>query len=301
MKKQPKVAIIICSYNQNKLLEICLNSLKKTSYKEYKIYFVDDSGKGKIGGEIKKRFKQVSIIINKENVGFSKSNNTGIKKAIQEYDPKYFLLLNDDCEIIDKLWLKKMIEVGESDKKMGILGCKIIYPNGNLQNIGGYLKKWEITKELNEKRNKVFEVDHVMGAFMLIKKEVVEKIGLLDTNYTPFLLEDTDYCLNAKKNGFKVISVPYVKIIHKKGKSIDSLSTKKIIKIRIKNDIYFSKKNLSGWNRFFRIFIYLPLALIFKKKRDENSLNFKNFVLRKDFIKNLCIYFKILIKSIFKK
>ena len=289
--KEPRVAIITSTFNQKKLLEISLSSvLKKTNYKNYKIFVIDDSGKGEIGKKIKKNFKKVDVIINKENKGFSKSNNLGIKRASKICNPDYFLLLNDDIEIIDKNWLKKMVKVGESYNKIGILGCKIVYPNGNLQNIGGYIRNWDIAKELNANKKKVFEVDHVMGAFMLIKKEVIKKSGFLDENYSPYLLEDTDYCINAKKAGFKIVSVPNVIIIHKKGKSIDSLKNKDILKVRMKNDIYFSKKNLKLKDKLFRIFIYLPMVAIFKKSKDEDSLNPKNFRLRKDFLRNLFIY-----------
>ena len=291
--KNPKVAIVICTYSQGKLAEICIDSVKKkTDYKNYKIFFVDDSGTGKFGREISKKFKSVNVTLNKTNKGFSGAHNIGMKKSLEKYKPDYILLLNDDCEIVQKDWLTEIIKVGEGDKNIGILGGKIVYPNGSLQNIGGYLRKWEITKELDGKRKEVFEVDHVMGAFMFIKKSVIDKIGLLDEMYTPYLLEDTDYCLTAKKNGFKIVSVPFVKVIHKKGKTIDSLPNKNITRIRFKNDIYFSRKNLKGWNKFFRIFVYLPMVAVFKKKNDEASLNLKNFRLRKDFLRNLGLYCK---------
>jgi len=90
--KLPKVAIIICSYNQKKLLEKCLQSLyKKTDYKNYKVFFVDDSGSGKIGNFIKKNFKKADITINKKNLGFSGANNVGMKKALKTYNPGYMI------------------------------------------------------------------------------------------------------------------------------------------------------------------------------------------------------------------
>ena len=151
--KNPRVAIIISTYNQDIFLMKCLNSLRsKTSYKNYKVYLIDDSGNGKIGKEIKKDFKGVYVLINKENLGFSKSYNSGIKKALKDYNPDYVLLLNDDTEIVDKNWLSELVKVGESDPKIGILGCKIIYPDGSLQNIGGYVEGWKITKLLNVKK-----------------------------------------------------------------------------------------------------------------------------------------------------
>lgn len=290
--KNPKVAIIICSYNQEKLLGECLTSLKKkTDYKNYKVYLIDDSGFGKISDSISKNFKDIEIIINKANLGFSKSNNLGIKKALRDYNPEYILLLNDDCEIIEKDWLTKLVKAGEEDKKIGILGCKILYPDKTLQNLGGYLKGWNILLESNEDTKDKFEVDHVMGACLMIKREVIDKIGLLDEIYSPYLLEDTDYCLRAKESGFKIMSLPYVKVIHKKGKSIDSLEDKKRLLVRFKNDIIFSKKHLKGFNKFFRIFVYLPLVAVFKKKKDSGKLRMNNFAIRRKFIRNLYLWF----------
>lgn len=299
--KLPKVAIIICTYNQKKLLEESLESIrKKTDYEDYKVFLVDDSGKGEIGEEIKKKYKWVNVTINKENKGFSGANNVGIRKAIKEYNPEYFLLLNDDIEIIEKNWLKNIIKVGEEDKKIGILGCKILYPDRSLQNIGGYMNKWKVELELKENIKEIFEVDLVMGAFMVIKKEVIKKIGLLDEIYSPYLLEDTDYCLRAKKKGWKIVSVPYVSIIHKKGKSIDSLDDKKRLLVRFKNDIIFSKRHLKGYNKFFRIFIYLPLVAVFKKKKDTDELKLSKFALRDKFMRNLWLWFISFFPRIYK-
>jgi len=299
----PKVAIIISTYNQKKLLEESLESLKKnTTYKKYRVYVVDDSGKkGEMGAEIKKKFKWANIIINKENKGFSGANNVGIKKAMNEYNPEYILLLNDDIEIIEKNWLKRIIDEGERDKQIGILGCKILYPDRSLQNMGGYIKKWKIELEKNENKKDIFEVDHVMGAFILIKKEVIKKIGLLDEIYSPYLLEDTDYCLRVKKMGWKVVSVPYVSIIHKKGKSIDSLEDKKKLLVRFKNDIIFSKRHLRGWNKFFRIYIYLPLVAIFKKQKDTDNLSLRKVTLRKKVLRNLGLWFMAFFPKWYKK
>ena len=299
--KEPKVAIVICSYNQIKLLGLCLNTLKnKTNYKNYKVYFVDDSGSGKIANEIKNKYKWIDISINKKNSGFSKANNVGIKRAIKDYNPEYVILLSDDTEIVDKNWLKKMVDVGESDKEIGILGGKIIYPDGSLQNIGGYIKKWEITKEMDENKKDIFEVDHVMGAFMLIKKQVLDKIGLLDEIYNPYLLEDTDYCLRAKEKGFRIVSVPFVEIIHKKGKTIDTKPSPERMAVRFKNDIFFSRRHLKGWNKFFRIFIFLPMVAVFRKSTDEDELKFKNFRLRKGFLINISLWIRALVYNLFK-
>lgn len=279
-----KVAIIISSYKPGKLLMDCLNSLKKTSYSNYKIFLVNDSGK-----PLKVKVSKDIVVINTSGItGFSKAYNVGIRKAI-EWDPDYVLLLNDDTEIMEDDWLDLLVEYGEQDKDIGIIGCKLIYPDGSLQNIGGYMKGWQISKELDDSIIKPFEVDHVMGALMLIKKKVINRIGLLDEIYTPYLLEDTSYCLRAKERGFKVISVPNVVIVHKKGKSVDTNSNHKRMFVRFKNDIIFSRRHLNLKDRLFRIFIYLPLVAIFRKNKDEDELEFRNFRLRREFLVNLVL------------
>lgn len=288
-----KVAIIISSNNPGIFLLDCLKSLENTSY-PYKIFLVNDSGKPL---EINIS-KFIEVINTKGNTGFSKAYNAGIKRALK-WKPDYVLLLNDDTEVIEDDWLDLLVECGEQDKDIGILGCNLIYPDGKMQNLGGYMKGWQITKELKPYIEKPFEVDHIMGALMLIKKEVIEEIGLLDEIFNPYLLEDTDYCLRARLRGFKVLSVPNVKIIHKKGKSVDKQANYKRMFIRFRNDIIFSNRHLSFKNKLFRIFIYLPLVAIFRKRHDEDSLKIKNFRLRKEFLINLfllmCAYFYVFV------
>lgn len=298
-----KVAIVISTYNQKELLKQSINSLKKTDYTNYKIFVVDDSGKGKIGEEIIKKYNDVRVLINSNNKGFSGGYNTGIRLAIKEYNPNYILVLNDDIEIINKDWLKELIDIGEKRPDVGILGCKILYPDKTIQNMGGYINDWKIDSIYDEvNKDSPFYVDYVMGAFMLIKKEVIIDIGLFDEIFNPYLLEDTDYCLRAKNVGWDIISVPSVKIIHKKGKSIDSSTDESNrLLVRFKNDLIFSRRHLKGWNKFFRVFIYLPSVALFRKENDTDELKIRNFVLRKTPLKNLWMWFIAFWPSLYKE
>ena len=82
---KPSLAIVISAYNQAELLIKCIESVKtKTNYRNYQIFLVDDSGKGKIGKLIAKKFKFVDITINKKNLGFSGAYNVGVKKSIRK-------------------------------------------------------------------------------------------------------------------------------------------------------------------------------------------------------------------------
>lgn len=299
---EKKVAIIILTCNQKKMLEETLKSIiSKMNYKNYKIYLVDNGSKDRHDLMVKKKFPKVDVTRNKKNLGFSKANNIGIKKALKEYKPDYFLLMNDDMEVNDKDFLKKMLKVAEKDKKTGVVGCQQVYPDGELQDIGGYFKNWNLTKILKFKQGEILDVDQFMGSVMLIKKEVINKIGGLDEIFTPFLLEDSDYCLRAKKVGYSIKIVTDAKVIHKKSKTVDSFSNTKHMFTRFKNDIIFSLRHMKFKYAVFRIFIYLPLVAIFRKKVDQERLsNLKNFKFRKEAVVNIFLlagaYFYSLIK-----
>jgi len=286
--KNPKVAIVIATYNQEKLLVECLKSLEKTNYKNYRIFFVDDTGRG-IGKDIAKRFN-VELITTKGRSGQTGVWNAGIKKAL-EWGFDYVLLLDDDMEFPDKDWLIKVVGLAESDNEIGMVGCNLIYPDGRPQNSRGYIKGWKITNERGHEKDPI-EVDHIVGCFMLIKRSVIDKVGLVDEIYNPYLLEETDYCLRVKKSGFKIFSAPYVDVKHKKHGTISTIPNPEKRFVRFKNDIIFSRRHFNFTERLFRFGIYLPMVAIFRKQRDEDDLELKNFSLRKEFIINLWMLVK---------
>lgn len=228
---EKKVAIIILTCNQEEILKKCLNSLKnKTDYKNYKTWVIDDSGKDYLSKKTKNGFKWVNFSANKNNIGYSKSINLGIKKALKEYSPDYLLLLNDDLEFIEKDWLTKMVDISESYKKVGLVCCKLVYPDGNLQwyyQNGSlhFLKTAQITKETRD-TYEIKEVEEVIGACVLIKKKVIEDIGLYDEGFTPLYGEDTDYCYRAGFKGYKLLYIGTTKVMHWNGSWIKGMKNK---------------------------------------------------------------------------
>ena len=113
----------------------------------------------------------MDVSSNKKNEGYSTSNNFLVKKATKEYNPDYILHIDDDTEIIDKNWLGGMIEFGEKSKDIGIIGCKIIYPDGSLQ---WFFKDGKINF-LGE-RNNIEEVKETFGIYELKDYPVLNKI-----------------------------------------------------------------------------------------------------------------------------
>ena len=283
IKMNKKVAIIISTYSQGKLLEKCIGSLKKlTSYKDYKIYLVDDSGKGKIGKEMKKKFKFINVIINKENLGCSKSYNLGMKEALKDYNPDYLVLLNDDLEFIDSKWLNKIIFHGEKNKWVGILGCRMIYPDKSLQWFAKKGKIYSFMKPGYFKKSKEMlkaqKVEEIIGSCYIIKKELTDIIGFWDEKFSPYYGEESDYSFRAAKKGYDFLYVGETEIIHHGASSTKNLFNEKVWYIKKRNSIRLEWLNYN----FKKIIKYsiIHFGSVFFNRKD-NELSLKNKIPKK--------------------
>ena len=192
-----KVAIIITTYSQDELLERNIKSIEDNNLsKNYQIYLVDDASEKRIGKKMKENFPSINLIINKENMGFSKSNNIGITKAKEEYNPDLFLIYNDDCEMIEENFIDKLLEKTKGFSKTGIFGCKLIYKDGSIQwgtkkGKNYFFNEGEV-KEIDNEFSQTQNTTEIIGAFMLIKKELFEEIGIFDEKFSPFYGEESD-------------------------------------------------------------------------------------------------------------
>ena len=221
--KEKKVAIIITTYSQDELLIRNIKSVVKYSKNvNYKIYLVDDCSENRIGKKIEKQFPFVNVIINKENLGFSKSNNIAIQKATNEYSPDFFLILNDDCEVLEKNWLSQFIKKTEKFPGAGIFGCKLVYPDGSMQwgtkDGKNYFFEKNGVMEKKDEFSKDQETTQTIGACMLIIKKAMAKVGGFDELFSPFYAEESDLCFRAKKEGYKVIYFGDLRIVHHRNK-----------------------------------------------------------------------------------
>ncbi len=310
-KKDPLVAIIVSNYNgssyfykRHNILWSVFSSLERTEYKNYKIVMADDKSTDNSVKYVKKNFPYVDIVINDSNGGFSKNNNKAIKYAMQKYKPDYILLLNNDIEIIDGLWLNKLIKVAKSDYKIGLIGCKLIYPTGRIQHAGivsvnyAYANRGRGEDDYGQ-YNKTEEMSGITFALVLINAKIFAKIGFLDENF--FMgYEDTDFCLRTQQNDFKIIYDGKVKAIHLEG--FTSTNSKKenirnlIFFTGMRNYIYFSYKYLKLWQRFIGIFINIILGSFLTIEGENRKRSLLNLRIKdKPFDR-----FKISIKAIIK-
>ena len=173
--------------------------------------------------------RRLILIKNDKNYGFAGGNNVGIRFALRTLRPDYILLLNNDT-VVDRDFLKELVKVMESDKEIGIAGPKIYYYEykGRSDVISftgediipekGLGKRYGCGEIDCGQWDKQMEVDRLEGSCMLIRREVFEKIGLLDEEYFLYW-EETDFCIRTKKAGFKNVYCPKARIWHKIGGS----------------------------------------------------------------------------------
>lgn len=221
--KSPKVSIIILNWNGLEDTVECLESLKKITYPDYKVILVDNDSKGNDTQVLEEKFGgYVHLIQNDRNYGYTGGNNIGIRYVLNNSSPEYFLILNNDT-VVAPDFLDRMIEMAESDASIGIVGPKVYYykfPN-RIQSAGAKvnMRTGQASligvKEMDAGQyDTQQEVDYVFGCCLLIKKEVIQKVGLFDESYFCYW-DETDYCFRAREAGYKVVYIPEAKMWHK--------------------------------------------------------------------------------------
>ena len=219
--ENPKVSIIIPVYNQIHYTYACLVSLlENTQGYDYEIIIADDVSTDATK-EIDNFVSGLVIARNATNQGFLKNCNNAAKKARGEY----ILFLNNDTTV-EKDWLSPLIKLLESDKGIGMVGSKLIYPDGRLQEAGGII--WSDGSGWNYGRcddpnkpeyNYVRDVDYISGAAIMLSRKLWEDIGGFDERYAPAYCEDSDLAFEVRKRGLRVVYQPLSVVVHFEGVS----------------------------------------------------------------------------------
>jgi len=259
----PKVFIIILNWNGWPDTMECLDSLNMLNYDNFEVILIDNASKQKIR-VVDARFPKLKItqIFNDLNSGFAGGNNVGIKIALEK-GADYILLLNNDT-IVEPDFLNNLVEAAVIDKKYGILGPVIYdYADHNKIQFAGGKINWSINKGTHltvipALTRNLIETDYITGCCLLIKKEVIEKIGLMDEDYFLYY-EDTDWNMRVRNAGWFCGVVPEAKIYHKASQSSREFSYPYIY--------YHSRNGLIFASRFgSKILTYLISFWIFLKQ-----------------------------------
>ncbi|GAB1401831.1 hypothetical protein MASR1M68_07420 [Elusimicrobiota bacterium] len=225
-KDKPKylVSIVMLTYNQLDDTQICVESLlKHTTDVNYELIFVDngstkDNTKTYLEG-LKEKHSNVKVIFNDTNLGFACANNQGIEIS----EGEYVLLLNNDV-ILTEGWLSRMLLVAESDKKTGIVGPCTNHASGRQVVVfDGSADDDEAIQQfaksvLSKNAGFWFSVSRIIGFCVLIKREVLFNVGVLDEMFGPGGYEDFDYCMRVKQAGYNIVISGDTFIYHIGGK-----------------------------------------------------------------------------------
>ena len=242
----PLVSIIIPVHNKFRYTYNLLFSILNSKITiPYEIIIADDMSNDETK-TIENYIKNIIIIHNDKKYNFLKNCNKASKIA----KGKYILFLNNDSKV-KKDWLDSLVNLIETNKKIGMVGSKFIYPNGKLQEAGGIVFNDGECSNFGRydnsdmpEYNYVKEVDYISGASILIRKSIWEKIGGFDERFSPAYYEDTDLAFQLRKNGYKIVYQPKSIVIHFEGISNGKSLHSGIKKYQEINKIKFKEK----WN-----------------------------------------------------
>ena len=215
---QPYVAIIIVNWNNSKDTIECLSTLETLDYSNFSVYVIDCGSTDDSVDVISKAFPGKKIIQSNLNLGFSGGYNLGIRQALKEKHD-YFFILNNDT-LVDHDCLYSMVALGEKDEEVGIIGPMIYhhYDPVRIQSAGCILNaNWDSShigqNEVDEGQHSS-PVDWVSGCAMLVRRELVDDIGLIDERFFAYE-EELDWCIRARERGWKIWFTPLAKVWHK--------------------------------------------------------------------------------------
>ncbi|KKR81017.1 MAG: Glycosyl transferase family 2 [Candidatus Daviesbacteria bacterium GW2011_GWA1_41_61] len=274
------VSVIIINWNGGEVFKNCLQSLSKIDYQNWELIVVDNGSSDDsqlLVTQVKLPYKRNQLIQNNLNLGFALANNQGAKKA----QGKYLLLLNNDT-MVEPNFLSKMVTKMEADPSLGVLQPKICLMDkpDYLDNAGSFLTKigfwdhWGFLEKDGVAFSKEREIFSAKGACMLIRKEVIDKVGLFDEDFVSYF-EESDFCWRVWLAGYKVLFYPQVKIYHKVGFTIKRLDVFDINYHYYKNRICSLIQNLETKNLLTvftsHLFISVGIAVVFLLRRNLNN------------------------------
>ncbi len=261
---QPLVEIIVLNWNGKDDSIECLRSLSKISYKNKIITLVDNASTDGSIEAFKGEFPTLNIIENDGNLRYAGGNNVAIRNGLKG-KASLFLILNNDTIVKDN-FLDFLVKTSESDKNIGIVVPKIYYHEemGKIWYAGGYVNfatgniyHRGLRKTDTEGFDKREEVDYATGCCMLIRREVFEKIGLLDENYFIYG-EDVDFSFRATRSGYKIVYEPQSFIWHKVTSATGGGLTTFKIQHRIRSNFRF----FSDYAKWYHWITIIPIVFL---------------------------------------
>ncbi|QTN26848.1 glycosyltransferase family 2 protein [Rhodoferax sp. AJA081-3] len=257
------ISTIVVSYNTARLLPECIKKLR-SAYHHLKCeeIFIDNASADDSVNLIRREFGSAHLLENKHNVGFGRANNQALPLA----NGRFVLLLNTDAFVAPDT-LTKTVAYMDSNPNCGILGVRLEGRDGLLQPCCRYFptpwntflyrtglnrifKTVQMVDNMDWAHDAVRSCDWVVGCYYLVRKEVVEQIGLFDPRYFLYF-EEVDHCFAAKKAGWDVVFYPHTTVVHLGGESAKSdgvvtQSGRQLEALQVESELLYFRKN-HGW------------------------------------------------------
>jgi GT2 family glycosyltransferase len=250
------LSIIIVSWNTASFLENCLASIMANPPAlPFEIWVIDNASTDNSPRIVREKFPQVHLVENHKNVGFARANN----QAIQRCKGKYVLLLNPDT-LVTSGALETLVDFLDTTPEAGAAGARILNPDGSLQiashpkptlsrelwrlfhldSLSSYAEyptsKWET--------NQAQEVDVLIGACLMLRKDVLDQVGFLDEDYFMYS-EEVDLCYRVQRAGWRLFWVPQAEVVHFGGQSTQQVPTEMFLNLYHGKIKFFRKHD--GW------------------------------------------------------
>lgn len=229
----PWVGVVVLNWNTRDETLACVASLLRTRYENLDVIIVDNGSTDGSAAAFRSAYPDLCVVETGENLGFSGGNNVGLQLALRRGCDSA-LILNSDTLVTDPDWLTKLVAVGEADPTIGISGPLTFDATGEVCG-GPVIVDWKRgrVERYAPIEGGVVRCDMVGGHALLVKREVLERVGLLDDRLFLFY-EETDLCRRAKDAGYSVALVADAALVHEIGKSRRSIPY---------TSIYYSHRN----------------------------------------------------------
>lgn len=265
MEKQPLVTIIIVTWNNQEEIRDCLESIKKSGYKNYNIVIVDNASQDSTTEIISEDFPDFDLIKNVTNKYFTGGNNIGFKYAINKYNPDFLLILNPDT-IVEKDVISKLVEVAQSDEKIGAVGPKIKFKggenDGKINSASLFYDNFHSAYDLGfgevdkGQFNYTKEVFAVTGTCILFRSQVIKKTGGF-WEILKMYVDEVELLIRVNKLGWKVIYTGEAIVWHKYMKSTSQEHETNYDKLKMRNWLLIALRHYSVRDKLRMIRDYL--------------------------------------------
>jgi GT2 family glycosyltransferase len=217
----PSVAIIVVNWNRREDTLACLESLAGLTYPNFRVILVDNGSSDGSVPSVRERFPQVQVVALPENRRFAGGNNIGLQDVLKK-GGDFALLLNNDTTVQEN-FLDHLVAAAKEDDRIGLAAPKILYSarpdviwfaGGILRPAWGYVRHFGLRQRDDGRFDQPRNVSFLTGCCLLIRRDVLNKVGLLDEGFFLYS-EDADYCLRTARAGYRLRYEPRSRIFHK--------------------------------------------------------------------------------------